>query len=150
QGFDEAINFSFVDSRNELIEPLPEIASGNDSAFVELRNPIIEGASRMRTSLVPGLLTVLRHNLNHGQRDIRIFEIGLVFGVHVKKQLPREREALALIAYGGALEADRAEAQRELDFFDLKGALEGAVAATRRPPLRFKELNLRHLRMGQS
>ncbi len=148
QGFDEAINFSFVDSRNELIEPLPEIAGRDD--FVELSNPIIEGAFRMRTSLIPGLLTVLRHNLNHGQRDVRIFEIGRVFGTADKNQLPHEQEAMALIVYGGALEANRAESQRELDFFDLKGALEAAVDASRRAPLCFKEGRLRHLRPNQS
>jgi len=32
------------------------------------------------------------------------------------------------VATGGALEEDRAQAERELDFFDLKGALEAAVA----------------------
>ena len=32
-----------------------------------------------------------------------------------------------MVATGGALEEERAQAERELDFFDLKGALEAAV-----------------------
>jgi len=66
-------------------------------------NPIIEDASRMRQTLLAGLLNSIRHNLNHGNRDISLFETGRVFGVTRPGELPLEREAFALCATGGAV-----------------------------------------------
>jgi phenylalanyl-tRNA synthetase beta chain len=66
------------------------------------------------------------------------------------QELPQERLALALIATGGALEESRAQPERELDFFDLKGALEAAVDWMNMSPLRFAPASVRHLRPGQT
>jgi len=43
-----------------------------------LANPISETEPLMRTMLLPGLLKTLRRNLGRGQRDVALFEIGLV------------------------------------------------------------------------
>ncbi|MBA3799483.1 MAG: phenylalanine--tRNA ligase subunit beta, partial [Geodermatophilaceae bacterium] len=45
---------------------------------VRLANPISETEPLMRTTLLPGLLRTLRRNLGRGQRDVALFEIGLV------------------------------------------------------------------------
>jgi phenylalanyl-tRNA synthetase beta chain len=145
-GFDEAINLSFTEMTEE-IELIPELAGRPP---VVLTNPIIEEASRMRQTLLPGLLNSIRHNLNHGNRDVSLFETGRVFGVDQPGELPLEREAFALVATGGALEANRAQAERELDFFDLKGGLESAVEAMNLPPLDFEKAVVKHLRPGQA
>src|SRR5262249_11476385 len=92
----------------------------------------------------------IRHNLNQGTRDICLFEAGRVFAGSGGGDLPREREALALAITGGQLEANRAQPARELDFFDLKGALEGAVGAMNLPALDFAAASIKHLRPGQS
>ncbi len=104
----------------------------------------------MRPTLLPGLLESVRHNLNHGSRDVLLFEIGRVFAGSSADELPQEREALGLIATGGALEEGYAEATRELDFYELKGALEAGVDATKLGPLSFSRGNVGHLREGQS
>ena len=135
-GFDEAINFSFAEKQTDG-QPL-------------LKNPIIEEAAFMRATLLPGLLNSLRHNLNHGIRDVRLFEIGRVFGPIARGELPQEWLALALVATGGALEANRAQAEREIDFFDVKGALETAVEWMGLGPLTFAQAPSTHLRAGQS
>lgn len=145
-GFDEAITFSFI-ARDEQIELIPSLRGQGQT---ELQNPIIEGASWMRPSLVPGLLNSLRHNLNHGIRDVRLFEIGRVFGVSSDGELPQEPLALALIATGAAVEENKAQAERELDFFDLKGALEAAVDWMNLSPLVFTSTSAKHLRAGQA
>jgi phenylalanyl-tRNA synthetase beta chain len=151
-GFDEAINFSFIateyDDQFDLIPGL--VQAGAEPAFVSLQNPIIENVVRMRPTLLSGLLQSLRHNLNHGVRDVRLFEIGRIFANSANRELPNEREALALMATGGNSEAERAQASRETDFYDLKGAVEAAVAATNRPPLRFAKGSAKHLREGQA
>jgi phenylalanyl-tRNA synthetase beta chain len=153
-GFDEAINFSFIDAahdeRFDLVPLLVSSRSELESAgLVTLNNPIIEEATRMRATLLPGLLESVRHNLNRGIRDVRLFEIGRIFAGCEAGELPHEREALGLIATGGAIEEGRAQATREIDFLDLKGALEAAIDATRLGPLGFTQANVRHLRVGQ-
>jgi phenylalanyl-tRNA synthetase beta chain len=135
-GFDEAINFSFA----------PKETDGQP----ELKNPIIEEAAFMRATLLPGLLTSLRHNLNHSIRDVRLFEIGRVFGPVKPGELPDERLALGVVATGGAIEANKAQAERELDFFDVKGALETAVDWMTLSPLSFTQTSSAHLRSGQA
>ncbi len=151
RGLNEGISLSFVELTEdfELIPDLRE-SQGNPLSPVVLMNPIIEDASRMRQTLLPGLLNAIRHNLNHGNRDVCLFETGRVFGVRTSGELPLEREAFALAATGGAMLADRAQAERELDLFDLKGALESAVAAMNLPPLDFEMAAVKHFRPGQS
>ncbi|HEU4836995.1 MAG TPA: hypothetical protein VFS90_21355, partial [Pyrinomonadaceae bacterium] len=147
-GFDEAINFSFIQQENRF-DLIPWLA-GREEHQPQLANPIIEDAAWMRSSLLPGLLASLRHNLNHGIRDVRLFEIGRIFSGLGDKELPQERLALALIATGGALEENRAQPERELDFFDVKGAIEAAVDWMNLSPLGFAQANVRHLRPGQT
>jgi phenylalanyl-tRNA synthetase beta chain len=147
-GFDEAINFSFIQQENRF-DLIPWLA-GREENQPQLANPIIEDAAWMRSTLLPGLLTSLRHNLNHGIRDVRLFEIGRIFSSLGDQELPQERLSLALIATGGALEESRAQAERELDFFDLKGALEAAVDWMNLSPLSFAQATVRHLRAGQT
>ncbi|HEY8185947.1 MAG TPA: phenylalanine--tRNA ligase subunit beta [Pyrinomonadaceae bacterium] len=156
-GFDEAINLSFIDvTHDERFELLPDKAAGSaKAALVMLSNPIIEEAARMRATLLPGLLESVRHNLNHGNRDVRLFEIGRVFAssrssAEHRGELPIEHEALGLIATGGAIEEGHAEASRETDFYELKGALEAAIDATKLGPLGFSRANIKHLREGQA
>jgi phenylalanyl-tRNA synthetase beta chain len=147
-GFDEAINFSFIqqESRFDLIPSL----AGHENDQPQLANPIIEDAAWMRSTLLPGLLNSVRHNFNHGIRDVRLFEIGRIFAIFKLKELPKETLALALVATGGVLEQNRAQIEREIDFFDLKGALEAAVDWMNLCPLTFTPTSVRHLRAGQS
>jgi phenylalanyl-tRNA synthetase beta chain len=134
----------------EDFELIPEFAGRGNAVPVVLTNPIIEEASRMRQTLLPGLLNSIRHNLNHGNRDVCLFETGRVFSVIEPGKLPLEREAFALVSTGGAVQANRAQAERELDFFDLKGALDSAVAGMNLPSLDFEVGTIKHLRPGQS
>ena len=149
RGFDEAISLSFIELTDDF-ELIPDLAGRGPESLVTLSNPIIEGASRMRQTLLPGLLNSIRQNLNHGIRDVCLFETGRVFAVGKQGQLPLEREAFALVATGGAMEANRAQAHREIDFFDLKGALESGIEAMNLPPLDFEMTAVKHLRPGQS
>ena len=147
-GFDEAINFSFI-QRQADFELIPRFA-GDAVEQPELKNPIIEDASWMRSTLLPGLLASLRHNLNHGMRDVRLFECGRVFAALSTGDLPEETLALALAITGGATEENRANTDRELDFFDLKGALDAVVDSMNLRPLSYSKSLVTHLRSGQA
>ncbi|MGH9941817.1 MAG: hypothetical protein ACRD9R_05575, partial [Pyrinomonadaceae bacterium] len=156
RGFDEAINFSFIDAaaHDDQFELLPGLVNEHGETgerFVALTNPIIEGLTRMRPTLLPGLLQAVRHNFNHGTRDVRLYEMGRVFAAPAERGgRPVELDSFALVAIGGALEESVAAAPRALDFYDLKGALEAASDAMKLRPLGFLATNVRHLREGQA
>ena len=147
-GYDEAINFSFIRPENQF-DLIPAFA-GQRAELVELTNPIIEDASTMRQTLLPGLLDSIRHNLNYGIRDVRLFEIGRIFRGSSGGDLPEERLALALVATGGAVEEGIAQSPRDVDVFDLKGALETAPDWMNLPSLKFRAADVAHLRRGQA
>ncbi len=152
-GYNEAISLSFIDAAlDDQFELIPAFAVAGDQPekFVTLRNPIIEDWTRMRPTLLPGLLNAVRHNLNQGTRDVSLFELGRVFRAGKKGELPDEREALTLAATGGVLEADKAGASRDFDFYDLKGALDTAREALKLPALDYHAAEVKHLRAGQS
>ncbi|MEP6922852.1 MAG: phenylalanine--tRNA ligase subunit beta, partial [Pyrinomonadaceae bacterium] len=156
-GLNEAISYSFIDTKHDdEFELLPDlvdefIEGSNTTKFVTLRDSIIEGAVRMRPTLLPGLLGALRENFNQGSRNVQLFEIGTVFAAFGGSgELPTEKEAFAIVMTGGASLANRAEAARELDFYDLKGALESAVEAMNLPGLNFAAARVKHLRDGQA
>ncbi|HLL14040.1 MAG TPA: phenylalanine--tRNA ligase subunit beta [Pyrinomonadaceae bacterium] len=153
-GFDEALTFSFIDTtHDEQFELLPGLVGRavESEQFVTLGNPIIEGAARMRPTLLAGLLGSVRHNFNHGTRDVRLFEMGHVFASAPEAGgQPREIETCTLVATGMATEEGHAGASRELDFYDLKGALEAALAAMKIASPEFARTSARHLREGQA
>jgi phenylalanyl-tRNA synthetase beta chain len=155
-GLSEAVSFSFISASHDgRFELLPELPAGDAdaAAFVALSNPIVEGSTRMRPTLLPGLLDAARHNFNHGTRNVRLFEMGRVFAAADDggegSARPLEVEAFALLLTGAASEEGRA-AGRELDFYDLKGAFEAAAEALGASGLEFEAAVVRHLREGQS
>ncbi len=152
-GFDEAINFSFIDATlDDSFELLPGWEGARENNLISLQNPIVEGVSRMRPTLLPGLLQSVRHNLNYGTRNVRLFETGRVFAglAGSEGESPREREAIALVATGGRRHAGRAGVSDALNFYDLKGALEAVAEGMNAGELEFEATNLRHLREGQA
>jgi phenylalanyl-tRNA synthetase beta chain len=152
-GFDEAISYSFIDAKHdEKFDLIPEFVHENlDEKFVSLKDSIIEGAVRMRPTLLSGLLDAVRVNFNYQNRNLRLFEIGKVFSASEKEnELPNERELLALVLTGGETLQNRALAVREFDFYDAKGALESAIDAANAPDLEFRAADAKHLRKGQS
>jgi phenylalanyl-tRNA synthetase beta chain len=152
-GFNEAISYSFIDTRNdERFELIPNLVAENlDEKYVSLKDSIIEGATRMRPSLLSGLLDAVRTNFNFQMRDLKLFEIGKVFSASEKEMdLPNERELLGLVLTGNEILQNKAMPVRELNFYDAKGALESAASAMNLPPLDFQPKDVSHLRRGQS
>ncbi len=152
-GFDEAISYSFIDAGNDgKFGLIPNLIHENlQEKFVTLKDSIIEGAIRMRPSLLSGLLDAVRTNFNQQRRDIKLFEIGKVFSASNKENdLPEERELFALVVAGGEVLENKAMIARELDFYDAKGALEAAVNSLNLPALDFSAKEVKHLRRGQS
>lgn len=152
-GFDEAISYSFIDARNDdKFDFVPDLVRENlDEKFITLQDSIVEGAVRMRPSLLSGLLDAVKTNFNHQRKDLKLFEIGKVFSASNKENdLPEERELFALAVTGGETLENRAMTARELNFYDAKGALEAAAASINLSGLEFAAADAKHLRKGQS
>jgi len=93
-----------------------------------LKNPLGEDQSFLRTSLVPGLLGAITHNLRQGARTVALYEVGRTF-----KNVPGDEESptLALVLTGEASVPDwRGTKPRELDWHDAKGLVESLAPAT--------------------
>jgi phenylalanyl-tRNA synthetase beta chain len=67
RGFDEAITWSFISE---------EEAEQFGGAADIVANPISADMSHMRPSLLPGLISAARRNLDRGAASVRLFEIG--------------------------------------------------------------------------
>ena len=124
----EAINYSFVSPAHP--GALGLVPEERRSAPLALVNPLSEEQSVLRTTLLPGLLENVRHNINHQTPDLRIFELGKVFYPQ-DDGLPHEQERLAVVM-GGRRYPDAPliwEGEAPVDIFDVKGLLEELLAS---------------------
>ncbi|XQE68759.1 phenylalanine--tRNA ligase subunit beta [Pseudomonas sp. P3C3] len=126
RGYQEAITYSFIDPKLfELFNP--------GVAPLQLANPISADMAAMRSTLWPGLVKALEHNLNRQQSRVRLFESGLRF---VGQLEGLQQEAmLAGVISGSRLPEGWANGRESVDFYDLKADVEallgyaGAAAA---------------------
>ncbi|HRI03018.1 MAG TPA: phenylalanine--tRNA ligase subunit beta [Pyrinomonadaceae bacterium] len=152
-GFDEAITYSFIDTRQDgVFENIPGLLNEKlEDKYITLQDSVIDGALRMRPSILPGLLDAVRLNLNFQRRDLKLFEIGKVFAAQTGEyELPNEREILTLVVIGGEISEGKAVTVRELDLYDAKGALEAALEAVGVSNADFTAAEAKHLRKGQT
>jgi phenylalanyl-tRNA synthetase beta chain len=120
-GFYEAINYGFF-SEKDISRFL--IREGDTrSRHVAILNPISQELGVMRTLLAPGLLESLAYNINRGIKNLKMFEVGKVF--YKADKLPQEPMCAGCVLTGREREYSWKGASSELDFFDLKGVLEG-------------------------
>ncbi|MBI2822530.1 MAG: hypothetical protein HYX74_09925, partial [Acidobacteria bacterium] len=93
-------------------------------------------ASQLRTHLLPNLLLAARHNRNHGQERIRLFEIGKAFAMQAHAVV--EKEHAAWVAMGEESRKFWHHQEDPLHFFYMKGVLESLVhgAGLQTPELR--------------
>ncbi|HAC34395.1 MAG TPA: phenylalanine--tRNA ligase subunit beta [Gammaproteobacteria bacterium] len=122
RGYQEAITYSFVDPQ------LQQLFNPEQTATVELINPLSSELSQMRRSLWPGLVNALQFNLHRQQNRIKLFEIGQVFNPFDKEVL--QPTVISSIITGPLRPESWAEEQKSVDFFDLKGDVEYLLQST--------------------
>jgi phenylalanyl-tRNA synthetase beta chain len=110
-GYSEVITFAFSEEATER-KFRPETEP------VRLLNPMAEDESILRTSLVPSMLRTIEWNLNRGIRDLQLYELGKVY------RKGSESRSLILAATGQLRTKSVHEAEREFNFYDLKGDVE--------------------------
>ena len=127
-GYQETINFSFVEERWEQ-----ELA-GNPHP-IKLLNPIASQMSVMRSSLIGSLLQVVKFNLDRKAQRVRVFELGRVF---LRDERVKNTDTtvegfdqpmrVAGMVSGKADSLQWGCKERPVDFFDVKGDIEALLA----------------------
>ncbi|MDA1208121.1 MAG: phenylalanine--tRNA ligase subunit beta [Proteobacteria bacterium] len=142
RGYAEAITYSFVDSGlQSLLAPMDQA--------VALKNPLSSEMNVMRASLLPGLLSAVAHNQNRQQLDIRLFEVGMVFRNNEKAMTLdniHQHQKIAMVITGRRFPERWSHEGHNVDFFDLKGDLQGLVGDR----LMFDAAAIPGLQAGQS
>jgi phenylalanyl-tRNA synthetase beta chain len=115
---------------------IPHVAEDRDALFrpqgvipARLANPLSEEASVLRSNGSVSMAGAIEWNLNHGQRNVRLFEIGRHYRFAASSQpgdavAPVETVFLTIGATGEAREKSIYESERPYDFADLKGDLD--------------------------
>lgn len=103
-----------------------------EAAVFALLDPPSREEESLRVSLLPSLLKAVGHNLRHGRPEVRFYELGRTFRRAAEEDaLPGETDWVGLAAAGGSFPPSRERGVREYGFLDLKGAVEGLLAAFR-------------------
>ena len=113
RGLHEAVTWTFL--------PEAEAAHFADGEFVwTLANPISEDLKAMRPSLLPGLLSAAKRNLDRGSASVRLFEIGRRYA-RAEDGSSDERLTLGLVLAGERTQRGWANGKAQaFDAFDAK------------------------------
>jgi phenylalanyl-tRNA synthetase beta chain len=108
---------------------IPHVAEERDALFrpegvapARLSNPLSEEASVLRSNGLVTMAAALEWNLNHSQRNARLFEIGRHYRLNGSDAV--ETRVLTIGATGEARGKNLYESAREFSFADLKGDLD--------------------------
>jgi len=115
-GLQEAQTFTFI----EQAAAAPFVPPGG--TLVSIANPLSEKFAVLRPSLLPGLLDSVVYNRRRAASEVRLFEIGAVFGGGP------EQRAVGWLATGPR-HSHWSHKEEGVDFFDAKGVAE-LVAGT--------------------
>jgi phenylalanyl-tRNA synthetase beta chain len=128
QGYQETINFSFVEESWER-----DLAGNADP--IRLLNPIASQMSVMRSSLIGSLLQVVKFNADRKAERVRVFELGRVFkrdasvqGSDTTVEGFDQPMRVAGMAWGPEQPLGWQGKARHVDFFDVKGDVEALLA----------------------
>lgn len=122
-GFHEMLTYSLQEKVNGTM---------TGEKAVAVLNPVSAEASVLRTSLIPGALTVVQHNRAHGMSDLRLFEIGNVFALKGDKPTDHladfsEEERVVVLLSGNVVPQQYGSEHRGVDFYDLKGEVQALL-----------------------
>jgi phenylalanyl-tRNA synthetase beta chain len=122
-GLSEAMTIAFIAPADN--ERYTGVAA--NPAPVRVQNPLSAELGEMRLSLMPGLLTALRFNLNREATSFHVFELGKVFAMN--GDVAGERQTLGAVSYGPYVHAAIGEHGIDAGFFTMKGIVETYFAA---------------------
>jgi phenylalanyl-tRNA synthetase beta chain len=95
-----------------------------EKTIIPVKNYLSFDQEVMRTSLIPGVVNALSWNVNRGIKDLKMFEIGKVYGKDYHYEDYRYEKTNLCVALTGLISADWQRQKNNATFFDLKGMLE--------------------------
>jgi phenylalanyl-tRNA synthetase beta chain len=111
-----------------FLESVTAAFAAESPGAVPLLNPLSSEEGFLRTSLQPGLLRRVQHNLSHGVRDVRLFEIATVFSPSGDARLAAEERHVSAAFTGASRPPHWTGAAPDWDEWDLKGLMEELAA----------------------
>lgn len=139
-GFFEVITYSFISHESLLKLQYPENHPRLDP--VRIKNPLSEELTVMRTSLLPGLIQAARHNIDRGNEDLRLFELSKIFLPREGQALPDEPHQLVGVMAGRRVPYSLYGSDEEVDYADLKGAVEEVMEVLQLHDLQYRSEGL--------
>lgn len=116
-------------------------------ATIKVLNPTSIEQSVLRTSLLPGLLQVIKYNIDHQNHDIAGFEIGRI---HFRDgEQYKEQPVVGLVLTGKRTPPHWDEKSKDYDFFDLKGITQNLLGELGISDVKFENLNLNTFHSGR-
>ena len=127
-GLSQIITFSFMHKDGLTNMMLPE--GDNCYTAIPILNPISEEFPYMRTTLVPAVIEAAKRNIAQQNKDLWLFETANVYEPKALPltEVPHERPMACGIMMGKVTEAAWNQAQRDTDFYDVKGVVDGLLA----------------------
>jgi len=137
-GFNESITYSFISPEIFDKIKIPEVSSFRNA--VKINNPLTKDHSLMRTTMISGLLDIVKWNVSRQADKVNIFEIGKIYlpNPNKKESLPLEKTIIS----GAIIKIGRGDLWEKLSFadiFNIKGVFETVLT-----DLRINEWNIEH------
>jgi phenylalanyl-tRNA synthetase beta chain len=120
-----------------------------DQELVTALNPLRSEWQHMRPTMFPALLRNVAENVKFSPY-VAVFETGRVYVPAGIDQLPDERRTLAVAITGVVERADLYGAEREVDYFDIKGVLDATLPGIGAEYVRFRSTRHPSLHPGRA
>lgn len=137
QGCDEIVTYSMTNQKS-----LEKSLQHFDKPL-RIVNPLSQDQELMRPSLLPGFLSVVLSNVNHGEKNLKFFEFGRIY------LNGTERETLGVLLTGQCNQDWRNFKKESVDIFDLKGIVENSLMSVALSGLIFKPADIAGFEAGQ-
>lgn len=144
EGLQEFLTCDLIGPSILEVAPDPDMSK---EGYISVLNPTSIEQSILRTSLLPGLLELVKYNYDHEIKAISGFEVGRV---HFKKGDQYKEQSVAGVILSGESGPHAVDPKpREVDFYDLKGILENLLKGLNIKRYTFKNSSLSTFHTGR-
>ncbi|WP_263381966.1 phenylalanine--tRNA ligase subunit beta [Granulicella arctica] len=119
-GYSESVSSTFASQSDS------DLFAAAGKGTVAMENPLSEEATLLRPSLIPGMVTMLAHNLNRDVKEVRLFEQGQLFTGSTDQV--NEAAGLSLGLTGHVSPAPPLQKAADAPFYELKGVAESLLS----------------------
>ena len=122
-----ACSMGFYEMINNPLQPKHQAALTGEN--IKIMNPLSLDMEYLRTSLIPGALSVISQNIKYGEKDLQLFEIGDIFNKKTSNEIKNfedfeESQNLIFILSGKIRSKEWDQNEKNADFYTLKGMLQ--------------------------